>query len=126
VARSTGRAWSGEEHWGVVEDLEHRRVVPGFSGQAVRRSQMWGIGTRFMSVTALGPYMETNVGSTDRLARIVLGAILGTLSLAILGNAISLPTVLSPILGALSLVMLITAATSKCGLYSLVGMNTAN
>jgi hypothetical protein len=69
--------------------------------------------------------METNVGDTDQLARIILGGILGIASLAILGNAVDAPMIASPILGALSLVMLITGATSKCGLYSLLGVNTA-
>lgn len=70
--------------------------------------------------------MEVNVGESDRYARIVLGAILGVASLAILGEALDAPLVLSPLLGAVSLVLIITAATSKCGVYSLLGMNTAN
>lgn len=68
--------------------------------------------------------METNVGETDRYARIVLGAVLGVASLAILGEAVAVPMVLSPLLGAVSLVLILTAATSKCGVYSLLEMDT--
>jgi|AntDeeMinimDraft_6_1070357.scaffolds.fasta_scaffold07613_3 hypothetical protein len=68
--------------------------------------------------------METNVGETDRYARIVLGAILGVASLAILGEAIPAPMLLSPVLGAVSIVLIITAATNKCGVYSLLDVNT--
>jgi hypothetical protein len=68
--------------------------------------------------------MERNVGGTDAIVRVVLGAILGTISLAILGNAIDLPTVLSPVLGAASIVLLITAATNTCGVYDALGIDT--
>jgi len=68
--------------------------------------------------------MNRNVGSTDRLVRIVLGAVLGAVSLAILAGSVSLPTVLSPVLGVLALVLLGTAATSTCGLYSVLGVDT--
>jgi hypothetical protein len=70
--------------------------------------------------------MERNVGDTDRLARIVLGAVLGLASLAILGDALGgVPAILSPVLGVVALVLLVTGATSTCGLYSLLGVNTA-
>lgn len=69
--------------------------------------------------------MERNVGRTDGYARVALGAILGTVSLAILGDALSLPILLSPILGALSLILLITGATNTCGLYSALGVDTS-
>lgn len=69
--------------------------------------------------------MERNVGRTDGYARVALGGILGTVSLAILGDALGLPMLLSPILGALSLVLLITGATNTCGLYSALGVDTS-
>jgi|AntDeeMinimDraft_5_1070356.scaffolds.fasta_scaffold77258_1 hypothetical protein len=69
--------------------------------------------------------MEQNVGRTDRYARVALGGILGAVSLAILGEAVALPMLLSPILGALSLILLITGATNTCGVYSALGMDTS-
>ncbi|SIR92762.1 YgaP family membrane protein [Natronorubrum thiooxidans] len=68
--------------------------------------------------------MEHNVGKTDQLVRIALGAILGLVSLAILGGVISTTMVLAPILGVVSLVLLATGLTSTCGLYSALGIST--
>lgn len=68
--------------------------------------------------------MANNVGSMDRKLRTVVGAVVGLLSLAILANAVSLPVVASPVLGVVALVMLGTAATGTCGLYSLLGVDT--
>ncbi|WP_323677767.1 DUF2892 domain-containing protein [Halorubellus sp. PRR65] len=69
--------------------------------------------------------MEQNVGRTDGIGRVALGGVLGIISLAILGDAIGgAPMVLSPVLGALSLILLITGATNTCGLYSLLGVDT--
>ena len=68
--------------------------------------------------------MAKNVGDTDRLARIVLGAILGIASLAILTGSIDAAVVLSPVLGVLSLILLVTGLTSTCGLYSALGVST--
>lgn len=68
--------------------------------------------------------MNRNVGSTDRLVRIALGAVLGAVSLAVLAGSVPLPTVLSPVLGVLALVLLVTGATSTCGLYSVLGVDT--
>ena len=72
--------------------------------------------------------MEENVGDTDSIVRIVLGAVAGLLSLAILADVLpasmSLPEIASPILGIVSVAMLATGITSKCGLYSALGMNT--
>lgn len=68
--------------------------------------------------------MDTNVGSMDRKMRTLIGAVAGLLSLAILADALSLPEVASPVLGVVALVMLGTAATGTCGLYSLLGVDT--
>lgn len=70
--------------------------------------------------------MEENVGRTDSLGRVALGAILGVVALAILGDAVAgVPIVLSPVLGALSLLLLVTGATNTCGVYSLLGIDTS-
>jgi hypothetical protein len=76
--------------------------------------------------------MEENVGDTDSLVRILLGAVLGAASLLILAQEqgmvtemVSAPAIASPILGVLALVLLATGLTSKCALYSALGMNTS-
>jgi len=68
--------------------------------------------------------MAKNVGGTDKLVRIALGAVLGLASLAILGNVVDAAPVLSPVLGVLALILLVTGATSTCGLYSALGIST--
>ncbi len=68
--------------------------------------------------------MEQNVGTTDRLVRAVVGAGTGAASLAILSGIVAAPSTLSLVLGVLALMMLGTAATSTCGLYSVLGVST--
>jgi hypothetical protein len=68
--------------------------------------------------------MQSNVGATDRTVRIGLGAIAGLVSLGILLGALSLPPVLSPVLGVAALVLLATGLTSFCGLYAVLGVDT--
>lgn len=70
--------------------------------------------------------MESNVGATDRRLRTALGAVTGIASLAVLANVVSAPTVLSPVLGVVAVVMLATAASGTCGVYSLVGVDTCS
>jgi hypothetical protein len=70
--------------------------------------------------------MVKNVGATDRQLRTGVGAIAGIVSLAILAGALSAPAVLSPVLGVVALIMLVTAATGTCGLYSLLGVDTCS
>ncbi|GAA0521709.1 Protein of unknown function [Halorubrum aquaticum] len=70
--------------------------------------------------------MDKNVGDTDKLVRTLVGAVLGTVSLATLAGAVPLPEIASPILGVVSLVMLVTAATGTCGMYSLLGVDTCS
>lgn len=68
--------------------------------------------------------MERNVGETDRLARIALGAIAGFASLGILGGVVAARKVVALVLGALAVVLLATGFTGTCGAYSLLGVNT--
>ena len=70
--------------------------------------------------------MNQNVGSTDKLVRTALGAVLGVVSLATLAGAIPLPTLAAPVLGVASLLMLGTAASGTCLLYSLLGVDTCS
>lgn len=68
--------------------------------------------------------MDKNVGSMDRKVRTALGALLGVVSLGILAGAVPLPSIASPVLGVVALVMLGTAATGTCGLYVALGLDT--
>jgi Protein of unknown function (DUF2892). len=70
--------------------------------------------------------MEQNVGSTDGALRTVTGAIAGTASLAILAETLSLPTVLSPVLGLVAIMMLVTATVGTCPIYSLFGVDSCS
>jgi CBS-domain-containing membrane protein len=70
--------------------------------------------------------MTKNVGSTDRRLRTVFGAVFGIASIAILTGTLSLPTILAPALGVVAIVLLGTAATGTCGLYSVIGVDTCS
>lgn len=70
--------------------------------------------------------MEENVGGNDRLARIVVGALSGAGSLAILGGyAPGTPMWLSPVLGVLALVLLGTAYTKQCKINEMLDRDTS-
>ena len=69
--------------------------------------------------------MEENVGDTDGIVRILVGAVLGLASLGILANMVPIDAVYSPVLGVLSLILIGTGYTSKCALYSALGVNTS-
>jgi hypothetical protein len=68
--------------------------------------------------------MEQNVGAFDQKLRTATGAIAGVASLAILAGALSLPAALSPVLGVVALVMLVTGVVGMCPIYSLFGVDT--
>jgi hypothetical protein len=68
--------------------------------------------------------MEHNVGSTDQSVRVLLGAVLGAVSLGVLVGAVPLPGVASPVLGIAAAVLLATGAMGTCGLYSALGIST--
>ena len=68
--------------------------------------------------------MERNVGSTDALVRVLLGALLGIASLAILGGYVEAAAILSPVLGLAAVMLLATGLTNTCGLYSALGVRT--
>ena len=68
--------------------------------------------------------MAINVGATDAKVRTIIGAIAGLVSLAILAGQLGGPAILSPVLGLVALIMLGTAATNSCPVYSILGMNT--
>jgi hypothetical protein len=68
--------------------------------------------------------MVTNVGSTDRKFRIAAGAVAGVASLAVLLGSVPLPAVLSPVLGTVAAVMLVTASVGTCPIYSVLGVDS--
>jgi len=70
--------------------------------------------------------MEQNVGSLDKNVRISIGAVAGIVSLAVLGGQVGLPEIASPVLGIVAVMMLGTALTGTCGLYSVLGIDTCS
>lgn len=68
--------------------------------------------------------MDVNVGATDRTVRTAIGAIAGLVSLAVLAGQLAAPALVSPVLGLVAIIMLATAATSMCPIYSVLGMST--
>ena len=70
--------------------------------------------------------MQQNVGATDKRVRTALGAVFGIVSLATLAGAVPLPALAAPVLGVASLLMLGTAASGTCLLYSLLGVDTCS
>lgn len=70
--------------------------------------------------------MEQNVGSMDGTVRVLIGAVAGLLSVAILASAVSLPAIASPVLGVVSLIMIGTSLTGFCPLYTMLGLNTCS
>jgi hypothetical protein len=70
--------------------------------------------------------MEQNVGSMDGTLRTGTGAVAGAASLAILVGGLSLPTVLSPVLGVVAVMMLVTATVGTCPIYSLFGVDSCS
>lgn len=70
--------------------------------------------------------MNQNVGATDQTLRTAVGAVSGLVSVGILTGAVSLPTALSPVLGVVAVMMLVTASVGTCPLYSLVGIDSCS
>jgi len=68
--------------------------------------------------------MNRNVGSLDQTLRTAIGAVAGAVSIATLAEVISLPMVLSPLLGIVAVMMLVTAAVGTCPVYSLLGIDS--
>lgn len=69
--------------------------------------------------------MEKNVGSTDKMVRMALGAILGIVSLGILTEYVPGPEIASPVLGVVAVVLLATGYFGTCALYSMIGVDTS-
>lgn len=73
--------------------------------------------------------MEKNVGGYDRIARFVVGPVLLVVGLAAFAGLLTLAAgtlglVLAGAAVLVGAVLLVTAATQKCPLNSVVGMNT--
>jgi hypothetical protein len=70
--------------------------------------------------------MAQNVGATDSQIRTVAGALAGFGSLAVLEGALSLPTVVAPVLGLVAIMMLVTARVGTCPIYSVLSVNSCS
>lgn len=63
--------------------------------------------------------MKTNMGSTDKILRI-----LSAVAIAILYYTKTISGTLAIVLGAISLVLILTSLFSVCPLYTVLGINT--
>jgi hypothetical protein len=72
----------------------------------------------FASSSLEGSAMEQNMGKTDRIIRAVIGALLIILAFASFVGAVKWIALI------VGLVMLATAATSRCPAYSIFGIKT--
>lgn len=75
--------------------------------------------------------MERNVGDTDSKVRLVVGAVLGSISLVILAQSlnvvseiVALPAVYSPVLGIIAAALLMTSYTRECPICEVAGIDT--
>jgi hypothetical protein len=69
--------------------------------------------------------METNVGSTDRYIRLVLGAVLAIVGLAGLLGIWAMNTVIAVVLVVVGAVFVGTGYTRQCLLYKPFGIDTS-
>ena len=63
--------------------------------------------------------MKPNEGTTDRIARLILGVVLIIIGWSVLGN-----NTLGIILDIIGVILLITGITGSCMLYKIFGINT--
>ncbi|SNZ17904.1 Protein of unknown function [Natronoarchaeum philippinense] len=70
--------------------------------------------------------MENNIGATDRLARIAVGAVLSAVGLASLGNVIGFGTTIGAVATLLGVVLVATGFVRICLLYRLLGVDTSD
>jgi len=63
--------------------------------------------------------MKPNEGTTDRIARMILGVVLIIIGWPVLGN-----NTLGIILDIIGVILLITGITGSCMLYKIFGINT--
>jgi hypothetical protein len=68
--------------------------------------------------------MEQNVGSTDRIARAFLGALLAVAGIAGVGGFLAVGTQIGAVLAVIGVVLIGTAAVRLCLVYKLLGIRT--
>ncbi len=68
--------------------------------------------------------MDRNVGETDRLVRIAVGALLiATGTILALAVEFTVPGMLAAVVG---IATLVSGITCRCGIYQLIGMNSVD
>ena len=68
--------------------------------------------------------MEANVGGLDRIARLVLGPVLGLVGLGVSLGALPGSGLAGAAVGLVGLVLLGTGITQRCLLHSVLGIDT--
>lgn len=67
--------------------------------------------------------MNNNIGDADRIIRTALGGLSGIMALFGLFYA-EIPTVIAPLFGLISIILIVTAYVKFCGLYKIIGYDT--
>ncbi|MFB6213809.1 MAG: DUF2892 domain-containing protein [Candidatus Nanohaloarchaea archaeon] len=68
--------------------------------------------------------MQTNVGDTDHMVRLVLGVVLAAVSAAGFLEYVAMSPVVAGVIGAAGLVLLVTGYTRKCPVCQMAGVST--
>lgn len=69
--------------------------------------------------------MERNVGSVDSLIRYLIGAVAAVIVVLSFSGILSLGPVLMGVVIVLGLISVFTARTRRCGVYSVLNLNTS-
>ncbi|WP_049888216.1 MULTISPECIES: DUF2892 domain-containing protein [Natrinema] len=69
--------------------------------------------------------MKHNMGSTDRIVRAVVGAVLAAVGIVIRGGALEFGTTLGGVALVIGIVFLGTALVRTCLLYRILGIDTS-
>ena len=75
--------------------------------------------SKFLLLKLKEETMKANMGTADKIIRIILGIVL-----IIIALAVAMSTVLEIILLVVGIILLITSITGFCALYKLLGINT--
>lgn len=68
--------------------------------------------------------MEANIGSTDRIVRLVAGVVLAAVALAGFGNVVELGATVGVVLLVAGAILVGTSLTRMCPIYRVLGVDT--
>lgn len=77
-------------------------------------------------IVPLGATMDTNVGGFDRYGRIAIGLILAIVGIAAIAGYVDVDAIIGGVALVVGAVLLVTGATQKCPINSIIGIDTTN